>query len=174
MRSRRDWLYIIVLFIFYASIHEIIAYSGIFMDWQEWNRLFVVLRLFPYMISSIIVYLLLCRQYNPIVFMLVHADILILSTGFFVYEDKQEYIYLVIIWCLLRYGYISVILNSVYFRQMLETIVALGINEAWIWFIVYGVGGYILIIGQMFVIHILTHICVRSIYKLLGCEFSCQ
>lgn len=169
MRLRRDWLYIVAFFIFYAIINETIAYSDIFIDWQEWNRLFIVLRLFPYMINSIIAYLLLCRQHNPIVFILVHADMLILSTGFFMYEGKQEYIYLVIIWCLLRYGYISVILNSIYLRQMSETIVALGINETWIWFLVYGIGGYILIIVQIIITHILTHVWIKSICKFLRC-----
>ena len=152
-----------------SSYNEAIAYSGFFIEYRQWSQLFVAFRIFTYLLNALVLYIFLFRMRRLLYFLLVHVDIVLFSLDFF--YDRGEAIIPLAFWCVFRYGFWGIILYES-FPHVVKFPEMLGFGDFWTWFLMYGVIGYMLLILQMFVIHMLTCYLVKIICRAraLGCR----
>lgn len=166
----KDWLYLVICFVLYFSYNEAIAYSGFFVEYQQWSQLFVAFRVFTYLLNSLVLYIFLFRIRKLSYFLIIHVDVVLFSLDFF--YDRGEAIIPLAFWCVFRYGFWGIILYESFISHIAKLPEVLGFEEVWMWFLMYGVGGYVLLIVQMLVIHILTSYLVDIIcrFRIFGCR----
>lgn len=167
LNVRRSWLYVVVCFCVYAFYNEILARLGLFGKAEDWESLFIGIRLFTYLLNAYILYLVLFGSVNLLRFLLIHIDIPIFSMGFLYYN--HDAILPLVGWSMFRYGYLGFIFLRSY--EYIHSLIGLSFDgSTWIWIAIYGLGGYALVMLQMVLVHSISYISVKLLCVVLRCD----
>lgn len=165
---RRSWLYVVVCFCVYAFYNEILARLGLFVKAEDWESLFIGIRLFTYLLNAYILYLVLFGSVNILSFLLIHVDIPIFSLGFLYYN--HDAILPLVGWCMFRYGYLGFIFLRSYEYEYIHDFIGFSFDEAtWILTAIYGLGGYVLVTFQMVFVHSISYVFVKLLCGVFRC-----
>ena len=156
-------MYILIFSAIYGLLNELVAYSELFMEYEQWSIVHPIGRMLIYLFPGIIAYIVFWRGYRYL--MVLYLDIFLVSLG--VIWEGCRFIYVLFIWGVVRYGYVGLIL--VWLFRYLSDLGFVDCESAIHWDFVFLVGlfGSVLVLIIMIFVNLLTRLAIDWIAKLM-------
>lgn len=157
-------IYILLFSLIYGLLNELVAYSELIMEYEQWNIVHPVGRMLIYLMPGVIAY---------VVFLIGHKYLLVLYFDMFLISfgavwEGCDVIYVLLLWGTVKYGYAGLFLFWMFNRLIDLDLVDCGTSGHLDFILLVGLVGSVLIVVVMAFTNFLTMFVMKIIDRLYG------